>query len=297
MCTSFCASVQPSFAVTGRSLDYDQPSSFVTSQFKSGHPFQSVLNNGTSWIATQGIYTIDFVGTKYNIPFEGLNQAGLSMSGNMANASYPKGFPTTLSSDDMITYVLSQASNIGEAADLMSQVSIDSKWQYHYILFDKQGGSLVVEYENGQAVMYFNESMILTNNPNLSYQLANQNNYTNIRNYAPDAVLPDSGDQFHGQGMLGIPGDWMSPSRYTRTYYLLKYCLGQVSTSNTDEQVFFAKRLIEAASLLKGIDLGKSATGLPIYTQIQIVKDMTNNVVYTREYGVEAWTKTPVSWA
>lgn len=296
MCTSFCAFVSPYFAVTGRSLDFDQPSTFTTGQFKKGYTFKSVLNNGISWTATQGIYTIDFVGSKYNIPFEGLNQAGLSMSGNLANAKYPSGFPTTISSDDLINYVLSQASTIGEAADLMSHISIDSKWQYHYIVFDNQGGSLVVEYENGQAVMYFNESNILTNNPNLHYQLENQNNYTNIRNYAPDAVLPDSGDQFHGQGMLGIPGDWMSPARFTRTYYILKYCLNRVSTSNNDEQVFFAKRVIEAASLMKGIDLGKSASGLPIYTQIQIVKDLIKGVVYTREYGSEDWKSVQVSW-
>lgn len=297
MCTAFCACVNPFFAVTGRSLDYDQPSTFVNSQSPAGTVFNSVLNNGVSWTSTQGIYTIDFAGSKYNIPFEGMNQAGLSISGNMANASYPTNvFSTTISSDDMVNYVLSQAKNIGEAADLMSHVNIDSNWQYHYIVFDKQGGSLVVEYENGVAVMYFNESNVLTNNPNLHYQLENQNNYVNIRNWAPDAILPDSGDQFHGQGMLGIPGDWMSPARYTRISTALKYCLSQVSTTNSDDQVFFAKRVIEAASLLKGIDLGKSETGLPIYSQIQIVKDLYSSVVYTREYGTEGWKEVPITW-
>lgn len=297
MCTAFRAGVNPSFAITGRSLDYDQPSTFVNSQSPAGTVFNSVLNNGVSWTSTQGIYTIDFVGSKYNIPFEGMNQAGLSISGNMANASYPADvFDITISSDDMVNYVLSQAANIGEAADLMSHVNIDSNWQYHYIVFDAQGGSLVVEYENGEAVMYFNESDILTNNPNLHYQLENQNNYTNIRNWAPNAILPDSGDQFHGQGMLGIPGDWMSPSRYTRIFTILENCLSQVSTTKNEDQVFFAKRVIEAASLLKGIDLGNSATGLPIYTQIQIVKDLLNSVVYTREYGIEDWTKVQIVW-
>lgn len=297
MCTAFCANIFPHFAVTGRSLDFDQPSTYVQSQFSIGQVFKSVLNNGVSWTATQGIYTIDFVGSKYNIPFEGMNQAGLSISGNLANASYPKDkFDKTIASDDMCNYVLSQASNISEAATLMSQVNIDSKWQYHYIVFDNQGGSLVVEYENGQAVMYFNESNILTNNPNLQYQLENQNNYTNIRNWAPNAVLPDQGDQFHGQGMLGIPGDWMSSSRFTRISTMLQFCLNDVSTDNNDDQVFFAKRIIEAASLMKGIDCGNSQTGNSIYTQIQVVKDLCNSVIYTREYGTEGWKKVIVKW-
>jgi len=297
MCTSFLATKPNKFAITGRSLDYDKDDTYQTSQFDSGHVFNSVLQNNVKWKAKYGIFTIDSVVTDspYPIPFEGINSAGISISGNLANASYPTNtaFPT-ISSDDIVNWVLSQAGNIGEAASLLTKINIQSNWQYHYIVFDNQGGSLVVEYENETPISYFNESKVLTNNPNLKYQLENQNNFANLRNWFPNAVLPDSGDQFHGQGMFGLSGDWMSPSRFTRVNTMLNFSI-DYAIENSDA-IYLTKRILDSASLIKGIDLGNSATGNPIYTQVQIVKDLINSVVYWRLYGSENWTINKIKW-
>ncbi len=294
MCTSFLAFQTGNFGITGRSLDYDQPTQFLSSQFPSGTTFNSVLDNGVSWVSVYGIFTIDSV-DGYNVPFEGINSAGLSISGNLANASYPQNNPgPTISSDDIVNYVLSQAGDVSEAAALLTSINVQSEWQYHYIVFDASGNSLVVEFDDEMAVCYNNESFVLTNNPNLNYQLENQNNYANIKNWFPGAVLPDSGDQFHGQGMLGLPGDWMSPSRYTRVTTMLEYSLPYVNGNN--DAIYLTKRILDSASLIKGVDLGASATGLPIYTQVQIVKDILNSVVYWREYDSESWTIVNITW-
>ncbi len=294
MCTSFLAFQTGNFGITGRSLDYDQPTQFLSSQFPSGTTFNSVLDNGVSWVSVYGIFTIDSV-DGYNVPFEGINSAGLSISGNLANASYPQNNPgPTISSDDIVNYVLSQAGDVSEAAALLTSINVQSQWQYHYIVFDASGNSLVVEFDDEMAVCYNNESLVLTNNPNLNYQLENQNNYANIKNWFPGAVLPDSGDQFHGQGMLGLPGDWMSPSRYTRVTTMLEYSLPYVNGNN--DAIYLTKRILDSASLIKGVDLGASATGLPIYTQVQIVKDILNSVVYWREYDSESWTIVNITW-
>ncbi len=294
MCTAFLAYQTGVFGITGRSLDYDQPTTFVTTQTPAGTTFNSVLNNGVSWVSKYAIFTIDSV-ESYNVPFEGMNSMGLSISGNLANADYPQNNQgPTISSDDIVNYVLSQAQSIVEAAALLTTINIQSPWKYHYIVFDSIGDSLVVEYENQLAVAYVNESLVLTNNPNLNYQLENQNNYAHIQNWSPNAILPDSGDQFHGQGMLGLPGDWMSPSRYTRASTMLKYALSQVTSNN--DAIYLSKRILDNVSLIKGIDMGGSATGLPIYTQVQIVKDILNNVVYWRTYDAEEWTVVNIQW-
>ncbi len=297
MCTSFLAFNSKTFAITGRSLDYDQDTVYKSDQFPVGHQFNSVLNNGVSWQSQLSIFTIDSVvsDSPYPIPFEGINSAGLSISGNLANSSYPSNNPgPTISTDDMVNWVLSQASNIDEAATLLTTVNIESAWSYHYIVFDKYGNNLVVEYENQTPVSYFNESKVLTNNPNLKYQLENQNNYANIRNWFPNAVLPDSGDQFHGQGMLGIPGDWMSTSRFTKVNTMLEFSLSHVT--GNDDAIYLSKRILDSASLIKGIDLGNSETGNPIYTQVQIVKDLVNSVVYWRVYDAETWNIVDIQW-
>lgn len=299
MCTSFLAFKSNKFCVTGRSLDYDHPDKYIFKQYPVGHSFKSVLNNGVSWKSTHGIFTIDSVvqDVDYPIPFEGMNSAGISISGNLANASYPENNPgPTISTDDMVNWVLSQAGTIEEAQELLCTVNIDSKWQYHYIVFDKTGNSLVVEYENKSAVAHQNKTKVLTNNPNLNYHLENQNNFANLRNWFPGAILPDSGDQFHGQGMFGMPGDWMSTSRFTRATIMLNYSVNNDFIQNNADAIFVARKILDSVSLIKGIDLGSKPDGKPIYTQIQIVKDLLNSVVYTCIYDDANWEKHVIEW-
>lgn len=293
MCTSFLAFKSNVFAITGRSLDYDHDNSYKTVKSPKGTVFNSVLNNGVSWTSAYDMVTVDSVvsDSSYPIPFEGMNSEGISISGNLANAQYPSGKSgSTISSDDFVNYMLAQVSDLQKVSWLLQNLNIQSNWQYHYILFDKNGNSLVVEFVNGQAVCTANKTFVLTNNPDLNFQLENQNNYANCKNWFPGATLPDTGDQFHGQGMFGIPGDWMSTSRFTRVTTMLKYSTNLAST--VSEALYLSKRIIDSASLIKGIDCGSSATGNPIYTQIQIVKDLINGVVYTRVYGVDTWTAT-----
>lgn len=295
MCTSFLAFKSNLFAITGRSLDYDQDNSYKTVSTPKGTVFHSVLNNGVSWTSSYDMVTVDSVvsGSSYPIPFEGMNSVGISISGNLANAQYPSGKSgSTISSDDFVNYMLAQVSDLQLVPSLLSNLNIQSNWQYHYILFDKNGNSMVVEFANGQTICTSNKTFVLTNNPDLNFQLENQNNYANCKNWFPGATLPDSGDQFHGQGMYGIPGDWMSTSRFTRVTTMLKY---STSLANSvSEAIYLGKQIIGSASLIKGIDCGSSVTGKPIYTQIQIVKDLGNGVVYTREYGADTWTATQV---
>lgn len=293
MCTSFLAFKSNVFAITGRSLDYDHDNSYKTVKSPKGTVFNSVLKNGVSWTSAYDMVTVDSVvsDSSYPIPFEGMNSEGISISGNLANAQYPSGKSgSTISSDDFVNYMLAQVSDLQQVSSLLQNLNIQSNWQYHYILFDKNGNSLVVEFVNGQAVCTVNKTFVLTNNPDLNFQLENQNNYANCKNWFPGATLPDTGDQFHGQGMFGIPGDWMSTSRFTRVTTMLKYSTNLAST--VSEALYLSKRIIDSASLIKGIDCGSSATGNPIYTQIQIVKDLINSVVYTRVYGVDTWTAT-----
>ena len=225
-----------------------------------------------------------------------MNSSGISISGNLANAQYPKGKSgDTISSDDFVNFMLAQVFDLRLVPQLLDNLNIESNWKYHYILFDKYGNSIVVEFVNGQAICTINKTIVLTNNPDLNFQLENQNNYANCRNWFPDATLPDSGDQFHGQGMYGIPGDWMSTSRFTRVATMLRYSTKLVDT--VSEAIYLSKRIIDSASLIKGIDSGSSSTGKPIYTQIQIVKDLINGIVYTREYGRETWNETKITMA
>ncbi|MCT4638628.1 MAG: linear amide C-N hydrolase [Bacteroidales bacterium] len=297
-CTAFMLKTKKG-VVTGRTLDYSVASVYNTTVYKKGETIKSVFvpdKPGTpyKWKVKHEFITVNNVlndPPNYLVAFEGMNKAGIAISGNLANANYPNGDnkKPTLSSDDIVRYILALANDLDEAKQLFAAVNIISRWKYHYILFDRAGNSLIVEFKGGKATFYDNVSPIITNNPNIDYQVANLNNYANLKNYNEKSITPGSGNQFHGAGMFGLPGDWMSPARYTRGYFMIKE--GEKYITNTDEAINLASKIIGSVSLIKGIDLGKRATSNPIYTQLQIIKDLTNNKIYLKRYDDFEWSE------
>ncbi len=298
-CTAFMLKTNQG-VVTGRTMDYDQASVYNTQVYTKGQLLKSVYTLPPpkipySWTVVYDFITVNNVLTdppNYLVAFEGMNKAGISISGNLAGADYPNSNPTlpTLSSDDIVRFILSLASNLDYVKTLFSSINIISSWQYHYIVFDSYGNSLVVEFANGKVVFHDNATPILTNNPNLDYQLENLNNYANLKNYNSSSITPGSGNQFHGAGMFGLPGNWMSPGRFIRGHFMIKE--GENYLSNIGDAVNLASKIICSVSLIKGIDLGKSATSNPIYTQIQIIKDLKNYKIYLKRYDEIKWTET-----
>ena len=297
-CTAFMLKTSQGI-VTGRTLDYSQPSVYNTKVYKKGEIIQSVYvpappQSQFSWKVMHEFITVNNVladPPNYLVAFEGMNKSGIAISGNLANADYPNSDTTkpTLSSDDIVCYILSLAANINDVKKLFSSINIVSKWKYHYIVFDSSGNSLVVEFDNCKAMFYDNVTPILTNNPDINYHLGNLNNFANLKNYNSQSITPTSGNQFHGAGMYGLPGDWMSPGRFIRGHFMIVE--GQNYISDTKEAINLASKIINSVSLIKGIDLGKSATSNPIYTQLQIIKDIKNNKIYLKRYDDFEWTE------
>jgi choloylglycine hydrolase len=176
-----------------------------------------------------------------------------------------------------------------EAKTLFSSINIESHWQYHYIIFDSLGNSLVIEFIDGEAKFFDNVTQILTNNPGIDFHLSNLNNFANLKTYNLESITASSGNQFHGAGMYGLPGDWMSPGRFIRGYFMIKE--GQEYISNSKEAINLASKIVNSVSLIKGIDLGISEISDPIYTQMQIIKDIKNNKIYLKKYDDFEWTE------
>ena len=290
-CTAFILKSNEG-VVTGRTLDYSKPSIFDVKTYIKGTIITSVLGKD-SWKVLYDFVTINNVlpPDNYLVAFEGMNKEGISISGNLADAVYPQNVHgPTLSTDDIVRYILSCASNINDVRKLFASINISSKWKYHYIVFDKSGKSLVIEFKGGAANFYENATKVLTNNPDFDYHIANLNNYANLRNYNPQSITPDTGTQFHGAGMYGLPGDWMSPSRFIRGHIMIKE--GEKHLLTQIDAINLASRIIDSVSLIKGIDLGKSESSDPIYTQIQIIKDISNSRIYLKRYDEFQWTVT-----
>jgi choloylglycine hydrolase len=89
----------------------------------------------------------------------------------------------------------------------------------HYYISDQSGAVAIVEYVGGVRHVYDNPLGVLTNSPSFDYQLTNLINYANLSpvNAAPlhfaNWTVPSIGQ---GSGLLGLPGDFTSPSRFVR---------------------------------------------------------------------------------
>ena len=182
---------------------------------------------------------------------DGQNSAGLSISGN-----YLPGFTTyqTVTKDDTkyaaitesTAFILSQFATVKEAKQALSQYKVWSDKstmvdgvnpEIHFLITDKSGHGLVVEYINGEAKFYDVNSNIkvMTNGPTYDWQLTNLRNYLNLSNKTIDLIklddvesnetktIKDVNGVGQGNGFLGLPGDYSPPSRFVKMATLAYY--------------------------------------------------------------------------
>lgn len=102
----------------------------------------------------------------------------------------------------------------------------------HYIFTDKTGDSVVLEPVDGGKLRLFESIGVLTNSPTYDWHLTNLRNYVNLTGHnAGDTTIPPivNKESFKaeqvgfGSGLLGIPGDYTSTSRFVRSVFLTHY--------------------------------------------------------------------------
>ncbi len=190
---------------------------------------------GLKWKAKYGIVGMDSLGLPSLT--DGLNEAGLGVG-----AFFHPGFASyetfegakasrSLAPHDLVTWILSRFATVEEVKAALEQVTVvpvkAGPWGFvaplHYIVHDKMGKSLVIEYLGGRRTVYDNPVGIITNSPAFDWHLQNLHNFINLQpvEIAPREILglkmaPLGG----GSGMHGLPGDFTPPSRFVRAAFL-----------------------------------------------------------------------------
>lgn len=199
-----------------------------------GHMHQSYTPTGENGLKYKGVYGYVGIYTEYE-PFvvEGVNEAGLS-AGLFFFPQYGEYAPYNPSNNDktlcdmqFVSWVLSQFSSINQLKDALSQidlVTLESKiGAVHWRITEPGGRMVVLEIVKGVPHFYENKLGVLTNAPGFQWHMTNLNNYVNLvpgsapdNTIAPGITLKALG---HGSGMLGLPGDFTSPSRFVRATF------------------------------------------------------------------------------
>jgi choloylglycine hydrolase len=155
----------------------------------------------------------------------------------------------------------------------------------HWRVGDKSGKQIVIEIENGVPHVYDNPIGVLTNAPNFPWHLSNLSNYINLTTVNPpahkmaDFMVKPIG---HGNGFLGLPGDFTPPSRFVRVAFFKSTAPTLPTARETMLQCF---HILNNFDIPIGMNFPKNEIpNLPSATQWTSVIDLTNKVVYYKTF-------------
>ena len=229
---------------------------------------------------------------------EGLNEAGLSAglfyfpnfgSYQLYDEKYNS---TTIADLQLVSWILSQFATVDEVKANINKVRVvslmggdGSAEAIHWRVGDKSGKQIVIEIEKGVPHIYDNPIGVITNAPNFPWHLSNLSNYINLTPINPpahkmaDFMVEPIG---HGNGFLGLPGDFTPPSRFVRAAFFKSTAPMLPTARATMLQCF---HILNNFDIPIGMNFPKNEIpDLPSATQWTSVIDLTNGVVYYKTF-------------
>lgn len=305
-CTSFILKEKGGGFVYARTFEYGNPlyeriALFPRKfQYKGSGP-TGVAGSGLNWTGKYGVIGVNGFGIPFLI--DGMNEKGLT--GGMLNAPTTAVFqnPTgqdaknSVASYQVLLWILSQFSSISEVKASLPALVVNSsalpqfggQVRIHITLHDVSGQSIVVEFLNGKTKITDNPSGVLANDPPIDWHFANLANYLNLSPFdkAPITVQGQTfTPQSIGSGLHGLPGDYMSPSRFVRAFFF-----SQAAQKYADSvpKVKLAWHIINAFDIPPGsaITATQQSGKTPLawdYTQATVVADAKNLIYYARSF-------------
>jgi len=261
-----------------------------------GHSHQSYTPSGDNGLVYDSVYGYVGIYTEYE-PFvvEGVNETGLS-AGLFFFPRYGEYAPydstanaRTLCDMQFVSWVLSQFSSIDQVKSAINDIDLvtlnHNIGAVHWRIAEPGGRMVVLEIVNGIPNFYENDLGVLTNSPGFQWHLTNLNNYINLEpGSAPDHVLKPGVTLKalgHGSGMLGLPGDPTSPSRFVRASF---YQTTSPVWATGFETVLQAFHILNNFDIPIGCqhEMGDVPAGLPSATQFTAATDQAAMKLYYR---------------
>jgi choloylglycine hydrolase len=234
VCTSFRLTAADATVVVGRTMEFPNAMAAKITVLPRGYQGTGTgrRGGGMTWTSAYGVVGIDAFGQPGTMT-DAMNEKGV-----YAALLYMPGFcdytpadgrdPASLMSViDTVGYVLGVSATVADAKRAMARATV---WPFvfgpfgfappaHLILHDAAGNSAVIEWRDGEMIVFDNPIGVACNWPHLDWHLTNLRNYINLsaRNPAPIAIDGvQLGGMGQGPGMNGLPGDASSPSRFVR---------------------------------------------------------------------------------
>lgn len=199
-----------------------------------------------------------------------------------------------LSPVEFSNWILTQFETLEEVRSALSTVVIaptvskgwgDAPPPFHYIVYDKNGDSLVIEPIDGKFVTYENKLGVMTNSPTFDWHMTNLRNFINL---TPFNVKPLKIDGLvlapfgQGSGMVGMPGDFTPPSRFVRAAI---YSITATPSNTGAEAVWQAFHILNQFDIPVGLARAEEKGVIySDYTIITCVRDPQTLKYYYKTY-------------
>lgn len=260
----------------GRTLDYEVSYGEEVVVTPRNFPFHFRHMGGlSSHYAIIGMAT---VAGEYPLYYDAINEKGLSMAGlNFpGNADYK---PLAEGKDNVATFelipwLLGQCATVEEAKAYLDRMNLANTpfgpqfpvSPLHWIIADRDCAITVESVREGIRI-YDNPVGILTNNPPFDYQMTNLTNYMSLSTEPPENHFSDQLDltpYSRGMGMLGMPGDLSSASRFVRVAFTKLHSVSGTSESESISQFF---HILGSVAQQRGcVHMGEGKYEITIYT-------------------------------
>lgn len=260
----------------GRTLDYEVSYGEEVVVTPRNFPFHFRHVGGlSSHYAIIGMAT---VAGEYPLYYDATNEKGLSMAGlNFpGNADYK---PLAEGKDNVATFelipwLLGQCATVEEAKAYLARMNLVNTpfspqfpvSPLHWIIADRDCAITVESVREGIRI-YDNPVGILTNNPPFDYQMTNLTNYMSLSTEPPENHFSDQLDltpYSRGMGMLGMPGDLSSASRFVRVAFTKLHSVSGTSESESISQFF---HILGSVAQQRGcVHMGEGKYEITIYT-------------------------------
>ncbi|MBO5452628.1 MAG: choloylglycine hydrolase [Clostridia bacterium] len=214
----------------------------------------------------------------YPLYFDATNEKGLSVAGlNFPeNAFYSeiKVGKSNITPFEFIPWILGRADCVDVAKALLDNINIVNipfdentpLTSLHWIISDKEKSITVEPLKSGLKV-YENKVGVLTNNPPFDIQMFNLNNYMSLSSKMPENRFSEDIEfdvYSNGLGLLGLPGDFSSASRFVRACFIKENSVCREVETESVSQFF---HIMDSIGQIRGVNVKENGEyNLTYYT-------------------------------
>ena len=227
----------------------------------------------TPWKTKYSFIGINLAGS--TVYFDGVNEKGLAGGLLFLNActfdkkeNIEKEGLKAINAGEIVPWILSNFETVADIRESISKVAVTADdipslgelgkgnpMTVHYTFTDRNGDSVVLEATNNGHFRVFNNTVgVMANDPTFDWHMTNLGNYVQVQGFNNNSnnlnkettINPIS----NGSGLLGLPGDYTSPSRFVRAAYL-RNLIDEVSDEDAPAAVF---SVLNSVWIPKGVE-------------------------------------------